>query len=190
MRDPVQDGENFLYWLTSGTSTEGASREALIALYDRLAAVTKLRRPRVKLADMPKRLLLEEVAMAALAAKYDRSAKFILDCLTPGRDDFEVFAVDSPHAHAMYERFRHGEITWEQTIELTYSALMDSLKASAAKLELPEPELPAMSRLAGARERVAYLRVLHGLLKEYQSLEVNRRVLSSVDIANLIPDLT
>jgi len=190
MRDPVQDGENFLCWLTSGADTEGVSREAMIALYDRLAAVTKLRRPRAKLTDMPERLLMEEVAMAALAAKYDRSAKFILDCLTPGRDNFETLAVDSPHAHAMYERFRHGEITWEQTIELTYSALMDSLKASAAKLELPEPELPAMSRLAGARERVAYLHVLYGLLKEYQSQEVNRRVFSSVDIANLIPDLT
>lgn len=190
MRDPVQDGENFLYWLTSGTDTEGVSREALITLYNRLASVTKLRRPRVKLADMPERLLMEEVAMAALAAKYDRSAKFILDCLTPGRHEFEDLAVNSPHALAVYERFLHGKLTWEQTIERTYALLLDSLKASATKLELPEPELPAMSRLAGARERVAYLHVLYGLLKEYQSPEVIRRGLSPVDSANLIPDIT
>ncbi len=141
---------------------------------------------------MPERLLMEEVAMAALAAKYDRSAKFVLDCLTPGRHEFEDLAVNSPQALAAYERFRHGEFTWERAIELTYTAFMESLKASAVKLELPEPDLPDMARLAGTRERVAYLHVLYGLLKEYQSMEVNRRVLEpmQINVANLIPDLT
>lgn len=186
MNAAVHDADNYLFWACDNQGCEFVNRESLVKLYRQFAEVTRLRRPVGPVEEMTDECLLEEVALAALSVKYDAHAKFILEQLTPGREEFEALGVRSPVCAMAYARYHNGQSTWADAVEFAHRELTRLIALSAGELGVPELELPDVSKVLGLRDKVQYCVVLCDLLQGYQRLLVERATTHMI----IPPDMT
>lgn len=163
----LADATAFLHWVESGPDIHRVNRVALIKLYQQFVRVTRLRRPRVKLEELPDHLLTEEVARAALTVKYMNAEHRVLEALSPGRFEFEELTTRSVECTAVYGKFLDGDLPWTDMVSMACAALLERLEASAKELGLTAPPLPSAEALPNVRARVAYCKVLSALNDEY-----------------------
>lgn len=175
MKDVERDADDFLDWIEYNQGHfPGPSRDKLIDLYAAIGKEVQLRDPRRRLEKLPTPELLEEVAFACITLRFERFASRVLDCLAPGRREFDLLRRDSVWCQASYSRYRNGTISWPEAVDEATASVLTALYAVRERLQMLVFDLPPMSVSHKVQDKVRYLALLCSLLRDHLDTEMKQ----------------